>query len=80
MSETEDMDVYGKGEAEAMEENDEITELEEGFIKGYNEGESMAKCAKCKKVLGEEIVEEEIDGNSYRFCSSDCATAFEESQ
>lgn len=75
---TEDMDIYEGDQAEEMESQDEIDEVEEGFMKGYEGGEKSAKCAKCSVVLEQDIVEEEIDGESYRFCSDKCATEFEE--
>ena len=75
---TEDMDIYESDQAEEMGSQDEINEEEEGFMKGYAEGENSAKCAKCKVILEQDIVEEEIDGENYRFCSDKCATDFEE--
>jgi len=59
-----------------MEEKDEITDVDEGFMKGYEEGEKMAICQNCKKVLGEEVVEREFEGETYRFCSEQCADKF----
>jgi len=71
-------DIYDEEGREELEEADEITAVEEGFVEGYEEGEHQAKCAKCGKVLvGENYVEEELDGLHYRFCSEECATAFE---
>ena len=52
--------------------------MEEGFVQGYEEGEHEAKCAECKVVLvDQDIIEEELDGHLYRFCSEECANAFE---
>ncbi len=71
-------DVYDKEGLEKLEEADEITEVEEGFMEGYEHGEHQAKCAECKVVLvDDDIIEEELDGKVYRFCSSECALAFE---
>ena len=71
-------DVYSEKGLEELEESDEINELEEGFMEGYEEGEHQAKCANCKKVLvGEDFIEEELDGENYRFCSEECADGFE---
>ena len=73
-----DSDIYNEEGRENLEDSDEITELEEGFIEGYEEGEHEAKCANCKKVLvDEKFIEEELDGEHYRFCSEECANAFE---
>ena len=57
-------------------EADEIDELEEGFMKGYEGGDRMAKCALCKKPLKQNFVEQELNGETYRFCSEEHADAF----
>ncbi len=75
---THEGDIYDEEGREELEESDEITEVEEGFVEGYEEGEHEAKCAECKKVLvDEDFIEEELDGKNYRFCSEECAIAFE---
>ncbi len=71
-------DIYDEEGREKLEEADEINELEEGFIEGFEEGEHQAKCAECNKVLvDEKFIEEEIDDQHYRFCSDECAYDFE---
>lgn len=71
--------VYSEEGREELTEDDEINELEEGFMEGYEEGEHQAVCAECNMILvGESFVEEVIRGHHYRFCSSECATAFEQ--
>ena len=40
---TEDMDIYETDQAEEMGSQDEINEAEEGFMKGYEQGEKSAK-------------------------------------
>ena len=72
--------IYDGETAEDLGDGDEINEIEEGFMKGYKEGERIAKCANCKKILTDEhgVVEHEHDSHLYRFCSSDCANKFEE--
>lgn len=71
-------DIYDAEGREELEENDEITEREEGFVEGFEEGEHEAKCAECGYVLTDEnFVEEELDGKHYRFCCDECASAFE---
>ena len=72
-------DIYSKeGREELLEDEDEISDVDEGFMKGYDEGQKMAECCTCRKVLDKDIVEEELDDEVYRFCSSKCASAFEE--
>lgn len=56
---------------------DEIDSVEEGFMKGYQEGEKMAKCALCHKPLERDIIEKEFDDETYRFCSQHCLDEFE---
>ena len=66
------------GREELMDEEDEITDVDEGFMMGYEEGEKIAECQNCGALLvNESVVEEEFDGEIYRFCSSKCASEFE---
>ncbi len=47
-----DEDIYSTtGREELMENEDEITDVDEGFMQGYEEGEKIAECAHCKKIL-----------------------------
>ena len=75
-------DLYTDAGREVMREGGGLTDLEEGFMQGYKEGEKMAVCANCGIVLREDVVEEEFEEKNgmhrYRFCSSECATKFEE--
>ncbi len=72
-------DIYSEeGREELMDEEDEITDLDEGFMKGYEEEEKTAECQNCGALLiNENIVEEELGDEVYRFCSSECASEFE---
>lgn len=58
-------------------DDDSLTDVDEGFMKGYEEDSLMTKCVNCGAILEEDIIEEEFDGDVYRFCSEDCATEFE---
>ena len=72
-------DIYlESGREELAEEEDEITNVDEGFMKGYQEDGKMANCQNCKKVLEAEVVERDYEGETYRFCSEECATKFDE--
>ena len=72
-------DVYSEEGREVLkEEEDEITAEEEGFMKGYQEGDKMAVCQNCKKVLADEVVERDFGGETYRFCSEECVDKFVE--
>lgn len=78
-NEEEQDDVYSDEAIEEKLEDDEIDELEEGFMKGYNQEEKVGECANCGQILTEEdIIEEEINGKSYQFCCEECASEFEE--
>ena len=71
-------DIYSdEGREELLNEEDEISDVEEGFMKGYEEGSKMAECCNCGKVLKKDIVEEEFNDEVYRFCSEDCADLYE---
>ncbi len=76
--EDEEQSIYNEESREELTEGDGIDELEEGFMKGYEEEASMAECANCKAILSDKIIEEEIDGETYRFCCEECATKFKE--
>src|SRR3989338_7865775 len=74
--EEDEEDLYSEeGREEAM-EDDEVDELEEGFMKGYEGGDKLAKCALCKKPLKQNFIEEELHGELHRFCSEEHADAF----
>ena len=72
-----DEDIYNdEGREEMMEEDDEITDEDEGFMKGYEEGAKAAKCPVCGEVLESDFVEREIDDDTYRFCSEEHADLY----
>ena len=72
----EDEETYsGEGKKELQDE-DELTDVDEGLMQGYEEGEKLAKCSYCKKVIEADFVETEIDGEIYRFCSDDHVEKF----
>ena len=70
-------DLYTPEGRESAEEADEITNVEEGFMQGYEADESAAKCANCKKILQEDFIEEDFAGELLKFCSEKCATEYE---
>ncbi|MBI2105898.1 hypothetical protein HYT56_03615 [Candidatus Woesearchaeota archaeon] len=69
-------DIYTEEGREVAEEDDMITNEEEGFMEGYEEQNRATRCAKCKMLLEEDFIEEEIDGDEFRFCSERCAETF----
>jgi len=73
-------EIYSEEGREALVEDDEIEPWEEGFMEGADSGGKGAKCRKCGKILEEmdDVVEKEIDGELYRFCSDECAEKLEE--
>ena len=77
MDEDKEQNVYDEKVSEKLEEADEIDEIEEGFMKGYNEDIDTSRCATCGKILEKDVVEEEFDGDTYHFCSEECARKFE---
>ncbi|MFQ5621742.1 MAG: hypothetical protein ACE5FT_07980 [Candidatus Nanoarchaeia archaeon] len=60
-----------------LRDNDEISDAEEGFLKGASGVGSGATCAKCDAPLSDDpsVVEKEVDGEVKFFCSDDCANA-----
>lgn len=72
-------DIY---EEEGMQEAidaDEIDEVEQGFMQGYYDDDRASKCALCEKVLKdpEHVIELEIEDETFRFCSEECAEKFQ---
>ncbi|MBT4334826.1 hypothetical protein HOD61_03380 [archaeon] len=78
MNEEKEQNLYGGKARESLEENDEINEAEEGFMKGYDEETNPSECANCHDLLEDDEVHEVIiSGTEYRFCSETCAEKFE---
>ncbi len=74
-----DSGIYsGEEREELIDDEDEITDIDEGFMQGYNEGSEKLKCASCKtKLEGDEVITKEFKGKTYKFCSQHCLTEFE---
>ncbi len=66
---------------EQLLEAGEISDEEEGFVKGYAEDEEeIEECAECGiAVRPEKKIVKTINGEEYTFCSKACADDFEES-
>ena len=80
INESEDIEkVYSEEGRDSLVEDDEMEPWEQGFMEGAEDDGQGAKCRKCGKVLigPDSIVEREIDGEVYRFCSEECAEKFE---
>jgi|TARA_B100001971_G_C18105800_1_gene491418 hypothetical protein len=69
-------DVYSEEGREDLVDNDEISSTEEGFMEGADGDGQGAKCRKCGKLLLDDVVEKEINGEVCRFCSGKCADGF----
>ncbi len=72
-----DDDVYSDPE-ELLEDEDELDDVDEGFMKGYNDSEVVVKCSNCKKIIEDTPVEEEFDDELLKFCSQECLNEYEE--
>lgn len=70
-------DLYTEEGRGVAEDEDEITNVEEGFMEGYDEDELAAKCANCKKILADEYFEEEFSEGLLKFCSDICVRKYE---
>ena len=66
-------DIYTEAGREVAEDSDEITDVEEGFMEGYEEAEE-SKCKNCGNNLGEDFIEVEEGGETLKFCSEKCAS------
>lgn len=72
-----DEDIYSDPE-ELLEDEDELDDVDEGFMKGYNESEVVIKCAQCKKIIEDNVIEEDFDDETLKFCSQECLNEYEE--
>lgn len=71
--------IYTEEGREKLEEDeDTLTNLDSGFMQGYNEGSRLAICSFCKKPLQDDFVEEKIENELYRFCSDEHAELYME--
>lgn len=77
MSEDDSDDIYEDAGMEEALEEEEIDDLEEGFMRGYEE-EGVSICPTCKKVIDDfdDIVELEHEGETLSLCSHKCAGRF----
>ena len=65
---------------EEVTDEGEVESPDEAFIKGYAEDDEVSECAECGAAVKEEKkIMKEFEGESYTFCSKDCAKDFEES-
>lgn len=71
-------DPYTKEGREVMEDEDEMDNVEEGFMEGATGGGQLAKDALTgEPLMGEDtVVELEIDGEKYRFVNEENAEKF----
>ena len=75
-----DEDVYTKEGREKLEEDGEISPAEEGFMEGASDDGQLSKDALTGEPLMdiEDVVETEIDGQTYRFVNAENARKFRE--
>lgn len=74
------MENYAFDDKEGSEEKDSSKEEEEQEeTLGFEDDETVQECAECGTAVKEEKkVIKEIDGETYIFCSQQCAEEFEE--
>lgn len=71
-------DVYSKVGRDALREDDEVDDWEEGFMDGAEGGGQRAKCMKCgAEIEVNTCVEKELDGELKWFCSAKCLAKYE---
>lgn len=69
-------DIYSDEAREGMMEDDEIDAIEEGFTQGYEAEDRLTRCALCHVILTDDFIEEDIDGEIYRFCCEEHAEEY----
>jgi len=75
--ESPDENIYNKEDREDQLDDDEITPAEACFVEGY-EDTKLVECNTCGKHIDPEtVVEKEVNGKTFTFCSRKCADLFE---
>jgi len=76
---SEEVGIYSKeGREDLMENEDQITDIDEGFMQGYENYKKPTKCQNCKAPLdSNNTVEKTFNNKKYFFCSRHCLTEFE---
>jgi len=70
--------IYSEDGRAELVDDDEITDVDEGFMKGYDAATESGKCSSCKTLLeGHEVITKEVKRKKYKFCSQHCLTEFE---
>lgn len=73
-----DKDIYSEEGREELLEGGGIRPEEAGFMEGASGLGQGAKCRRCGKILKEyeDVFEQEVEGEIYRFCSKKCADKY----
>lgn len=75
--EKEDENIYDKEDRKQQLESDEIGPAEAAFMEGY-EDTKLIECNSCGNHIDwEKVIEREINGTTYTFCSKKCAEHFD---
>ena len=62
---------------EQLLDNGAMDSSEEGFIKGFSAEEEIEECAECGSAINpEKRVVKEIEDETHKFCSKECALEF----
>jgi len=71
-----DEEVYSEVGREKLQEDDEISPTEEGFMEGAEDKGELGTCGSCGKPISqdsEEVVETKVDGEIVWYCNEECA-------
>ena len=66
-------------ERTVLEDEEDTSFLEEGFMKSYDDDEEVTECAECGTAIKGKAHHRVLEGDKHTFCSKDCADEFEES-
>lgn len=70
-------DVYDSDQRKDLEENDEMSSWEEGFMEGADGDGQRGKCANCGAALtSRNTIEREADDKVTWFCTNECVDDF----
>ncbi len=65
-------------EPEGTVEDDMVSSEEEAFMQGYSKEEKIITCDECGVAIHGKPLVKVMDGESYKFCSEECAVEFAE--
>jgi len=68
----------GQGEGSVIDKQDRDSE-EDDFLKSFENEDEVEECAECGSAIRDHTVVKDVNGDTLRFCSKDCAEEYADS-